>query len=106
MGRTKNSTQKTSRVARHRKKVTRSGARRVEVTIPSRDAVLIKAVAGSLRSGGEEAKRIREMLQAILTLPKAKTGKELVAFFRSSPLAGVDIEFERDRSTGRCADLG
>ena len=104
MGRTKNSAQKTSRVARHRKKVARSGARRVEVTIPSRDAVLIKAVAGALRSDGEEARRIREMLEAILTLPKARTGKELVAFFRSSPL--VDVEFERDRSTGRRADIG
>lgn len=106
MGRAKNSTQKTSRVARHRKKVARSGARRVEVTIPSRDAVLIKAVAGALRSGGEEAKRIREMLQAMLTLPKAKSGKKLVAFFRSSPLVDGDVEFERNRSTGRCADLG
>ena len=99
-----NSAQKPSRVARHRKKVARSGARRVEVTVPAHDAVLVKTVAGALRSGGEEARRIRETLQAMLTLPKAKTGKELVAFFRSSPL--VDVEFERDRSTGRCAELG
>lgn len=96
---------KTSRVARHRKTVTTRGSRRVEVTVPSGDALLVKAIAGALRSGGEEAKRIRESLAPMLSVPRAKTGPELVAFLRASPLVGANLEIERDRSTGRSIDL-
>ena len=102
----KQTTRKTSRIARHRKKVAASGAKRVEVTVPSRDAPLVKAIAGTLRSGGEEAEHIRETLGPMLSVPRAKTGPELVAFFRASPLVGAEVRFERDRSTGRTADLG
>lgn len=105
MKRTKTATRKTSRVARHRKKVATSGAKRVEVTVPSRDAPLVKAIAGALRSGGDEAQRIRESLQPWLSVPRAKTGEELVAFFRASPLVGAELQIERDRSVGRVADL-
>ena len=31
--------------------------------------------------------------------------KDLVSFLRSSPLCGLDIEFERDKSPGRDVDL-
>ena len=102
----KQTTAKTSRVARHRKKAAISGAKRVEVTVPSPDAPLVKAIAGALRSGGEEAKRIREALEPMLSVPRAKTGKEMVAFFRASPLVGAELEIERDRSAGRSANLG
>lgn len=101
------STQSTrGRVARHRSKVAMSGSKRVEVTVPNRDAGLVKAIAGALRSGGEDAKRIRDSLKPIVSSSKAKTGPELVAFFRGSPLVGVDLEIERDVSTGRSANLG
>jgi len=95
----------TSRVARHRVKVAAGGARRVEVTVPSGDAPLVKAIAGALRSGGDEADRIRESLQPMLSVPRAKTGRELVAFFRDSPLVGAGPRIRRDRSAGRSADL-
>ncbi len=95
-----------SRVARHRKKVATSGAKRVEVTVPSCDAPLVRAIAGALRSGGEEAQRIRESLQPMLSVPRARTGQELVAFFRASPLVGAELQIERDRSAGRSVDLG
>ena len=93
------------RVARHRTRVAASGSKRVEVTVPSRDAALVKAIAGALRSGGEDAKRIRDSLQPIVSSSKAKTGSELVAFFRRSPLVGADLQVERDESTGRSAEL-
>ena len=96
---------RTSRVARHRKKVASSGAKRVEVTIPFRDAPLVKAIAGALRSGGKEAEHIRKSLEPMLSVPRAKTGPELVAFFRASPLAVAELKTKRDRSTGRFADL-
>ncbi len=99
-------TQETSRVSRHRKKLATSGAQRVEVTVPSRDAPLVKAIAGALRSDGEEAELIRRSLQPMLTAPRAKTGTELVAFLRASPLTDSELPIERDRSTGRSADFG
>ena len=99
-------TQEASRVSRHRKRVATSGAQRVEVTVPSRDAPLVKAIASALRSGGEEAEVIRRSLEPVLTAPKARTGAELVAFLRTSPLTEADLPIERDTSTGRSAELG
>lgn len=93
----------TGRVTRHRSKVAARGARRVEVTVPYRDAGLLKALAAVLREGGERARQVREALEPISPAPKAKTGLELVEFFRSSPLAGVDLELDRDASSGRSA---
>jgi hypothetical protein len=106
MERAKDTARGASRVARHRRKLATSGGKRVEVTVPSRDAPLVKAVAGTLRSGGEEAVRLRELLQPMLSVPRAKTGRDLVAFFRASPLVGAELEIERERSVGRAADLG
>ena len=110
MKRAQQATKKTSRVARRRKKIAARGARRVEVTVPSHDAPLVKAMAGVLRLGGEDANRIRKSLQFLLSAPKAKTGKEtgkeLMAFLRASPLVETELQIERDRTTGRCADLG
>ncbi|MDE0478789.1 MAG: hypothetical protein OXI13_04075 [Gammaproteobacteria bacterium] len=94
-----------NRVARHRKAVRASGGKRVEVTVPANDAGLIKAVAGVLRSGGENATLVRQRLRPMLATSKARTGKELVEFLRRSPLADVTLEIERDRSVGRVADF-
>lgn len=99
-------TRDAARVARHRKRITTSGARRVEVTIPSRDASLVKAIASALRSNGEEAELIRRSLQPVLATPRARTGFELVAFLRASPLTEAELSIERDRTTGRSAELG
>lgn len=105
MAQTRSTDRNQARVDRHRVKLAAEGSKRVEVTVPARDARLVKAIAGALRSGGEDARRIRESLQPMFAAPKAKTGPELVAFFRASPLAGADLQVERDRSTGRDADL-
>ena len=98
-------TQEASRVSRHRKKLAISGTQRVEVTVPSRDAPLVKAIAGALRSDGEEAELIRRSLQPMLTAPRANTGTELVAFLRASPLTEAELPIKRDRSIGRSAEL-
>ena len=95
-----------SRVSRHRRRVSASGAQRVEVTVPSRDASLVKAIAGALRSGGDEAEHIRRSLQPVLGSPRVCTGAELVAFLRASPLTEAELPIERDRSAGRSADFG
>ncbi|MDE0045933.1 MAG: hypothetical protein OXU19_08740 [bacterium] len=99
-------TRESVRVSRHRKRVAASGAQRVEVTVPSRDAPLVKAIAGALRSDGKKAEHIRRSLQSVLTTPQARTGAELLAFLRASPLTETDLPIERDSSTGRSAKLG
>ncbi len=93
------------RVARHRTKAAATGLRRVEVTVPAHDAPLVKAIAGALRAGGPEATGVREALKPTVSLKKARSGAELVAFFRASPLASAGLTFERDRSTGRSIDF-
>jgi phage tail tape-measure protein len=93
------------RVTRHRRRLARSGIRRIEVTIPAQDAALVRELAAALRSGGEEGRKIRARLQFAAGQTQAKTGKELVAFFRASPLVGLEIEFERDGSKGRPVEL-
>ena len=94
-----------ARVARHRTRVTAGGSKRVEVTVPSKDITLVKQIAGVLRSGGGQAKRIRETLQPYVSAPRARTGAELVRFFRESPLVESDLQIDRDGSTGRSVDF-
>ena len=106
MGQATSTNQTKSRVARHRANVAKKDHKRIEVTVPSQDAMLVKVVARVLRSGGKDAKRVRETLRALATSPRARTGAELVEFFRKSPLVHADLEIERDSSTGRCIDLG
>ena len=94
-----------ARVARHRIKAAAAGTARVEVSVPSQDVGLVKAVAGTLRRGGATAADLRETLVHTLSPPPAKTGAELVAFLRASPLRDADFAVERDRSPGRPVDL-
>lgn len=99
-------TRDAARVACHRKRIATSGDRRVEVTVPARDAPLVEATASALRSDGEEAEFIRRSLQPVLATPRARTGSELVAFLRASALSEAELSIERDRTTGRSAEFG
>ena len=94
-----------ARVSRHRIKAAAAGTARVEVSVPSEDVGFVKAVAGTLRRGGSPAAELRETLAQTVSFPRAKTGAELVAFLRASPLCDADIVVERDRSPGRPIDL-
>ncbi len=94
-----------SRVIRHRVRTTAEGLRRVEVTVPANDSGLVKAVASALRAGGAEATRVRDAFASMAAIEPVRTGTELVAFLRASPLVGEDLTVERDRTTGRAIDL-
>ena len=93
------------RLVRHRAKVAAQGTRRVEVTVPAQDVGIVKAVAGALRTGGDEARRVRDALAALTVVEPARTGAELLAFLRASPLVGEDLTIERDRTPGRVVDF-
>jgi hypothetical protein len=94
-----------SRTARYRKRQAFLGTKRVEVTVPTVDIELIRRLATELRTGGEHAERLRASVRSAFGRQPAQTGDELVDFFRSSPLIGEDLSFERDRSPGREIDL-
>ena len=93
------------RVVRHRAKVAAQGARRVEVTVPAQDVGIVRAVAGALRTGGDEARRVRDALVSLTVVEPARTGIELLAFLQASPLVGEDLTIERDRTPGRVVDF-
>ncbi|WP_114391088.1 hypothetical protein [Notoacmeibacter marinus] len=105
MEQAKSSKQAKRRVAQYRSRASAKGSKRVEVTVPNRDAILVKAIAGALRKGGETASRVRKSVQPLVSAPKAKTGAELVTFLRNSPLVGAELSLERDRSSGRTVDF-
>ena len=71
--------------------------------MPAGDAAVIKTAAEALRRGGDEARSVREAIAPAVSA--ARTGKELVAFLRASPLVGEELDFERDTSTGRVVDF-
>jgi uncharacterized protein with GYD domain len=66
MSQPKNLSQAAARVARHRRKLRASGAKRIEVTVPAGDADLVKELAALLRAGGETARQLRERVQPLL----------------------------------------
>ena len=71
--------------------------------MPAADAALVRTIAATLRGGGDEARELRDALAPVAA--SARSGQELVAFLRASPLVGEDLVFERDLSVGRAADL-
>ena len=93
------------RVMRHRARTIAQGFRRVEVTVPEDDAGLVKSLASVLRAGGDDASQVRDAIASIAAVEPARTGADLVAFFRDSPLVGEELTFERDPSEGRTVNL-
>jgi hypothetical protein len=89
------------RVKRHRERLESGGKSRVEVTVLATDAKLVRTVADRLREGGAAAAALRNALVPLLGNSPAKTGAELLAFFRASPLVGIDLDIERDKGAGR-----
>jgi hypothetical protein len=77
----------------------------MEVAVPAADAPLLRRLAALLRAGGRPAERLREQLAPAVGTSPARSGEELVAFFRASPLVGEDVRAERDRSPGRAVEL-
>ena len=97
----------TERVAQHRRRLAEQGKRRLEVVVPESEAdiALIKELASALCEGGPSAQRVRRALAPMLYDDVAKTGRELVAFFQSSPLVGEELDLDRDKSGERDVDL-
>lgn len=92
---------KTAYVASYRRKQTRLGLRRIELSLKPNDATLIKNIAATLRADGPEAAALRTKLQHETAIAKPKTGAELLALLRQGPLFESDMDFPRDKEPGR-----
>jgi len=97
--------QSRDRVAVHRRRVSEQGGRRVEVAVPGTDAPLMREIAAVLRNGGAAAEELRRRVRPIVAPSSARTGADLLTFFRHSPLADLDLNVERDKSPGREVEL-
>ncbi len=93
------------RVTRHRRKLDRQGAKRLEVVVPKDDADLIKAVAAKLRSGGPDADNLRLQTARLVELPEVRSGEDLFAMFQRADGLGVVIDTARARNRGRPHDF-
>lgn len=80
------------RVQRHRSVMAAKGLRRLEIRVPEEDATLVKAVAEQLRKGGKRARKLRQALEPLVEPSAAKSGAELVAFLRASPIVALEAE--------------
>jgi hypothetical protein len=99
--RSTNTTGNHRRTKTFRDRLHNQGVKRVEVRIPARDVPLVHSIASILRSGGYEAATLREQMQLATSDGTDATGKDLIAFFRNSPLVNTDLNLVRDKTTSR-----
>ena len=107
MPQTKITTTPAKRMALYRRKAKRAGRERLEVSLPTRDAELIRYAVNRIREGGDAAEQMRSMLEQIKQ-PQAviaQSTEELYGLFRRSPFVGLGLAFERDKSLPPAVDL-
>jgi hypothetical protein len=98
MGKRKSAAGTALRVKSHRRRQAAAGMKRVEVVVPSDDAEVIRILGTMLRTGGQEADRIRERLRRLTPGPRLGTGADIVAMFQNSPFASLQVEIPHDRT--------
>src|SRR3974390_939114 len=79
----------------HRRRAAARGLVRVEVQAPKRDAVLIRALAETLRGKAGKAEALRSKLSAALKGPEAKTAFDI--FGSELPDAAFNGVFDQPR---------
>ena len=93
-------------IVRHQTRTSTAESDRVEGAIGASDAGLMSAVASTVPVGGEDPERVRDSVIATTSAELVRTGAELVAFLRGSPLVGEEFKMDRDKSRGRVVDIG
>ncbi|MDE2883110.1 MAG: hypothetical protein OXP70_14760 [Acidobacteriota bacterium] len=88
-----------------RRRASARGITRVEVSVPLKDAPLLRSEARTLREDERGASRLRRLLESEVGRAPAGTGTELVDFLLASPLRETELGIERDRALTRPVDL-
>ena len=90
-------------VANHRRRLTERGLARYEVRGRAQDKELVRSIAKRLAENNPEAERLRNELAGLHSNPEVRGG--FLKWIRSSPLVGLDLDIEREITTGRDIDL-
>ncbi len=81
---------------------------RYEVRGRAQDKELVRSIAKRLAENNPEAQRLREEIAGKVALEAPgwpRTGKDIWDALRRSPLVGLDLDLEREFTTGRDIDL-
>ncbi len=98
------STAQARAVENYRKRLSKRGMARFEVLALKKDRDLVRAVARRLAENTPGAEEMRaSMRQTLAEKSGAKGG--ILAWLRSSPLVGADLDLKRPFTTGRNIDL-
>jgi len=94
--------------ANHRRRLTERGFARYEVRGLARDKELVREVARRLADDNADATRLRQEIARQIVSDasvKPRTGKDIWDALRRSPLVGLDLDIERELTTGRDIEL-
>ena len=91
-------------LASHRRRLRERGVARYEVRGLEKDKDLVRQFAKRLTAEDSGAARLREeVARSVFKAPM--TGKEIWEALRRSPLVGLELDLEREFTTGRDVDL-
>ena len=95
-------------VANHRRRLGERGLARYEVRGLEQDRQLVRQLAKRLAKNDAEAEHLRrEITQKVADEAplELRTGKDIWDALRRSPLVGLDLDIEREFTTGRDIEL-
>lgn len=90
-------------IANYRRRLAERGLARYEVCSLERDKELVRRFARRLATDDATAMRLREEVARAVS-PQPLSGKEIWAALRCSPLVGIDLDIEKEFTTGRDVD--
>lgn len=91
-------------LSNHRRRMAERGIGRYEVRGLDRDKELVRRFAMRLAQDDALAARLRDDVTRKM-LPAILSGKEIWAALRRSPLVGIELNIDREFTTGRDIDL-
>jgi hypothetical protein len=94
----------TRAIENYRKRLSKRGMARFEVVGLKSDQELIRSIARRLADDTPEADEMRASMRQTIT-EKSSTKGGILAWLRSSPLVGADLNLKRPFTTGRKIDL-
>lgn len=89
----------------HRQRLKERGFARYEVRGRVEDKELVREFAKRLATADARAERLRQALLEEVAPPEFRTGKDIWEALRRSPAVGLELNIEREFTTGRDIEL-